>query len=220
MPHTTPWGELPDDGAVLVFDANDLWCGRHLRAAVDHYGTGRPLRYLILSHTHSDHAHGAQFFAPPARVLARAWAQQRLAYWAEQDLQPFVDETPQYAEEYRTLRIVIPDEAVEEVRRLDLGGVHVRLEPMASAHTEGDLVGVVEEDGVALCGVWSLQCTCPGTALPVDRKPSRRWRHSLWTCERRFGRADRRGRLMRRWYRMRHGACRGGTTFHFSVSPG
>lgn len=180
MTHTTPWGEIPDDGivrigahtyayygprtvfsnsaivvgdaATLVFDANDAWCGRHLRASVERYGAGRPLRYLVLSHTHSDHAHGAQFFAPPARVLAREWATQRLAYWAGQDLQPFVEETPQYAEEYRTLRIVVPDEIVEDVRRLDLGGVHVRLEPVAPAHTPADLLGVVEEDGLALCG--------------------------------------------------------------------
>jgi len=180
MPHMTPWGEIPDDAVVqlgartyayygprtvfsnsafvvgetatLVFDANDVWCGRHLRAALDKYAAGRPLRFLVLSHTHSDHAHGAQFFAPPARVLAREWARQRLVYWSERDLQPFIDETPQYAEEYRHTRIVVPDESLEEVRRLDLGGVHVRLEPVPMAHTPGDLLAVVEEDGAALCG--------------------------------------------------------------------
>lgn len=180
MPHATPWGEIPDDGivrlgertyayygpqdvfansaivvgedATLVFDANDVRCGRHLRTAVDRHSAGRPLRYLVLSHAHDDHAHGAWLFAPPARVLSRAWTRERLAYWSGRDLQPFIDEKPHYAEEYRTCRIVIPDEAVEEVRTIDLGGAHVRLHPVALAHTPGDLFGVVEEDRITLCG--------------------------------------------------------------------
>jgi len=177
----TPWGEIPDDATVqvgrhthvyygpraafsnsaivvgedgvLVFDANDVSCGREVRAAAERCGGGRPLRYLVLSHTHSDHAHGAHYFAPPARVLARAWAQQRLQYWSQRDLQPFIDETPQYAEEYRKIRIVIPDTTVEQVTHIPLGGVTVRLEPVDGvAHTPADLLGVVEEDGIALCG--------------------------------------------------------------------
>lgn len=66
--------------------------------------------------------------------------------------EPFIDEKPHYAEEYRTCRIVIPDEAVEEVRTIDLGGAHVRLHPVALAHTPGDLFGVGEEDRITLCG--------------------------------------------------------------------
>lgn len=72
MPHATPWGEIPDDSivclgertyayygpqdafansaivvgedATLVFDTNDVRCGRHLRTAVDRYSAGRLLR--------------------------------------------------------------------------------------------------------------------------------------------------------------------------------
>lgn len=181
MPRGTLWGTIPDDATirvgphtyvyygprpscsnsavvvgedgVLVFDANDVAWGRELRTVVDRYRSGRPLRYLALSHAHSDHAHGACYLAPPARVLAREWARQRLQYWSQRDLQPFIDEHPEYAEDYRTVRIVVPDESVEDVRRIDLGSVRVRLEPVAgAAHTPADLLGVVEEDGVTLCG--------------------------------------------------------------------
>lgn len=180
MPPTTPWGEIPDDGIVqigphtfvyygprwpysnsaivvgdevtLVFDANDVSCGRDLRIAVARYAARRPLQYLVLSHPHSDHAHGAHFFSPPAEVLAHKFTHERLSYWASRDLQPFIEETPQYAEEYRNLRIVVPDEIVEEVRTINLGDLHVRLEPVPPAHTPGDLIAVVEEDGIALCG--------------------------------------------------------------------
>ncbi len=137
---------------VLVFDANDVSCGRELHAAVKQYGAARPLRYLILSHPHSDHVHGAHFFAPPAKALGRAFTQERLQYWVGRDLQPFIDEAPHYAEEYRNLRIVTLEETIEAVRTLDLGELHVRLEPVTTAHSPGDLFAVVEEDGIALCG--------------------------------------------------------------------
>ncbi len=181
MPRITPWGEIPDDGVVeigehtyayyggppthfsnsaivvgedstLVFDANDVFYGRKLHAAVERYAARRPLRYLVLSHAHSDHVHGAHFFSPPARVLASRFTHERLTYWAARDLQPFIEETPQYAEEYRHLRIVIPDEIVEDVHMVDLGGLHVRLESVPTAHTPVDLFCVVEEDRIALCG--------------------------------------------------------------------
>ncbi|MEI8191909.1 MAG: MBL fold metallo-hydrolase, partial [candidate division NC10 bacterium] len=55
--------------ATLVFDANLLRFARALRAAVDQ-GEGPPLRELVLSHPHNDHAHGAMHFSPPAHTWA------------------------------------------------------------------------------------------------------------------------------------------------------
>lgn len=56
--------------ATLVFDANLLRFARALRAAVDQ-GEGPPLRELVLSHTHNDHAHGRCTFLHP-RAHGRA----------------------------------------------------------------------------------------------------------------------------------------------------
>jgi glyoxylase-like metal-dependent hydrolase (beta-lactamase superfamily II) len=55
-------------------------------------------------------------------------------------------------EAYRDLRIVVPDEIVEEERTIDLGGVTVRLVPEPVAHTAGDLWAVVKPDGIVLAG--------------------------------------------------------------------
>jgi glyoxylase-like metal-dependent hydrolase (beta-lactamase superfamily II) len=50
--------------ATLVFDANAGAAAAALRAEVDR--AGPPLRYLVLSHVHTDHTLGAMWFSPPA----------------------------------------------------------------------------------------------------------------------------------------------------------
>ena len=141
--------------ATLVFDANTLRFARALRTAVDERPSP-PLTDLVLSHTHGDHTHGAMYFAP-SRVWARPYTQERLAFWAEHDLSPFVEEYrehyPGAEQEFASIRIVVPDSTVDEPETIGLGGgVTVSLYPEGTAHTPGDLWALVEPDGVALCG--------------------------------------------------------------------
>jgi glyoxylase-like metal-dependent hydrolase (beta-lactamase superfamily II) len=138
--------------ATLVFDANIGAAAVALRAEVER--AGPPLRYLVLSHVHTDHTLGAMVFAPPARVLARSYTRDRLARWAED---PSTLPPNDLGHE---LRIVVPEEVVDAERSIDLGGVtvHVRAEPTA-AHTKADLWAVVEPDDVVLCGdLWFKDC--------------------------------------------------------------
>ena len=150
--------------ATLVFDANTLRFARVLRAAVDE-DDGPPLRDLVLSHAHGDHAHGAMHFSPPARIWASQSARDGLARWIGRDLTPFVEEMvaeqrvlgvyePTTEAEYREVRIVVPDRVVDAAgATIELGGgVRVRLHLEATAHTPGDLWALVEPDGIALCG--------------------------------------------------------------------
>jgi len=145
----------------LVFDANILRFARSLRAAA--YAEGPPVAFLVLSHVHDDHSLGAMHFAPPARVLARAYTRERLVGWAERGIDP-----AEYADLYegaegdaRSIRVVVPDAVIEEDREVDLGGgVVVHLQPFdGAAHTQGDLWAYVEPDGVVLCGdLWFEGC--------------------------------------------------------------
>jgi glyoxylase-like metal-dependent hydrolase (beta-lactamase superfamily II) len=141
---------------LLVFDANLPWVAPLLRDALDEDGGAPPLTHLVLSHAHGDHAHGASWFAPPARAWARAFARDRLAAYSDADRDEEVDFYSGVfagaAEAYRDLRIVIPEEIVEAERVIDLGSVTVRLVPEPVAHTAGDLWAVVEPDGIVLAG--------------------------------------------------------------------
>lgn len=141
--------------ATLVFDATLLSQARALRRAVD--AAPPPLRELVISHSHNDHAHGAMYFTPPARAWASRFARDRLAYWATRDLAPFAEEmralNPELAAEYAEVRIVVPEQVVEGQAVIELGGgVRVALYSEALAHTAGDLWARVEPDGVVLCG--------------------------------------------------------------------
>src|SRR5262249_59795027 len=70
----------------------------------------------------------------------------------QEEIDFYSDAFPAAAEAYRDLRIVVPDETVEEQRTIDLGGVTVRLVPEPVAHTAGDLWAIVEPDGIVLAG--------------------------------------------------------------------
>jgi len=138
--------------ATLVFDANVGAAAAALRAEVDR--AGPPLRYLVLSHVHTDHTLGAMAFSPPARVLARSYTRDRLARWAADP------STLPPSDLGDDLRVVVPEEVVDAARSIDLGGVpvHVHAEPTA-AHTKADLWAVVEPDHVVLCGdLWFKDC--------------------------------------------------------------
>lgn len=141
---------------LLVFDANLPWIAPVLRAALDEDTSAPPLTHLVLSHAHGDHAHGASWFAPPARAWARAFTRDQLAAYSDEDREEEVDFYADVfagaADAYRDLRIVVPEEIVEAERTIDLGGVAVRLVPEPLAHTAGDLWAVVEPDGIVLAG--------------------------------------------------------------------
>ncbi len=141
---------------LLVFDANLPWVAPLLRATLDDDTSAPPLTHLVLSHAHGDHAHGASWFAPPARTWARAFARDRLAGYSDEnrreEIDFYSDAFPGAADAYLDLRIVVPEQTVEAERVIDLGGVTVRLVPEPVAHTAGDLWAVVEPDGIVLAG--------------------------------------------------------------------
>ena len=153
--------------ATLVFDANTLRFARRLHEAA--VAEGPPLRELVISHAHDDHAFGAGYFSPPARVLAHRATRDRMSRWALEEPEGWLVEAygddPDYyegaREDARELLIVVPDTVVEERSPVDLGGgVRVHLAPLEEvAHTKGDVWAYVEPDDVVLCGdLWFTAC--------------------------------------------------------------
>lgn len=93
--------------------------------------TQAPIRYLVYSHHHYDHiAGGRPFKEAGAKVLAHRNAKSRL-------------EALRYAD------VVIPDEAVEDLRVLELGGVRVELHYVGRNHSDNSLVVLLPKDKLA-----------------------------------------------------------------------
>ena len=111
-----------------------------------------PIRTIYISHYHADHMYGTQAFAESGaeivasdgakRYLEGEVAEQRLAE-RRLSLSPWVD---------ANTRIVQPDRFVQGEERITLGGVNIRVVDVGSAHSEGDLILYVENDGVLFSG--------------------------------------------------------------------
>jgi glyoxylase-like metal-dependent hydrolase (beta-lactamase superfamily II) len=114
--------------------------------------TPQPVRKVVLSHFHADHAYGLQVFAElGAAILASHGAvdylssdiaRERLAE-RQRSLAPWVNEDT---------RLVMPHELVKEDYRFTLGDHEFLVTNLGSAHSEGDVALFVEPDKVLFSG--------------------------------------------------------------------
>ena len=93
--------------------------------------TQAPIKYLVYSHHHYDHiAGGKPFKDAGATVVAHRNAKTRL-------------------EALRNPDVVIPDEAVDDFRAIELGGVRVELHYTGRNHSDNSLVVLLPQDKLA-----------------------------------------------------------------------
>ena len=115
------------EGVILVdnmFDRNHDGILQQIKAVTD-----RPLRYVINTHQHDDHAGGDFRMLPIAEVIAHRNVRANLT-----DIrQPYYEDTP--GTPIGLPRITFSDEMV-----VHLGGVEVRAHYFGRAHTSGDAV--------------------------------------------------------------------------------
>jgi len=137
---------------IVVFDTlGTPALGLKLLAAIRSISEA-PIRRVYISHYHADHMYGNQAFSDTgASIIASDGAKTYLeGEVAQQRLQerrfslsPWVNENT---------RVVAPDRYVQNEERFSLGGVDMRVVDVGSAHSEGDLVLFVENDGVLFSG--------------------------------------------------------------------
>ena len=114
--------------------------------------TALPVRFVVLTHHHTDHALGAGYFAAAgAEVIAHAGCAARMA--AEHPgLIASRRRQPEIAELFRDASAYSPSRTFEDAVDLDLGGRSVHVFHPGPNHTPGDAVVVVPEESVVFCG--------------------------------------------------------------------
>lgn len=155
---------------VIVFDTlGTPALGAELLKAIRTI-TDAPIRIIYISHYHADHMYGTQAFSGSGaeivasdgakRYLEGEVAGQRLAE-RRISLSPWVN---------KNTHIVEPDRYVQGEERLTLGGVNIRVVDVGSAHSEGDLILFVEDDGVLFSGDIIFQDRIPflGTSSSAE----------------------------------------------------
>ncbi|MCZ7596620.1 MAG: MBL fold metallo-hydrolase [Gammaproteobacteria bacterium] len=144
------------DGVVVFDTLGTPALARMLLARIGEI-TDEPVRRVYISHYHADHVYGAQVFedagaeivAPhgAVRYLESPAAAERLAE-RRGSLAPWVDDDT---------RIVEPHRLLSGEERFTLGGVAFRAVNVGSAHSDGDLILLVQTDPGAVVRRYHLR---------------------------------------------------------------
>jgi glyoxylase-like metal-dependent hydrolase (beta-lactamase superfamily II) len=138
--------------SILVVDSLIAPAFARLLEAALSEKSALPVRHVVLTHHHTDHALGASWFAARgAEVLAHPACRDAMA--AEHPgLVRARREIPQLAELFRDAEPHLPTALVEESVEIDLGGSRARVLHPGAGHTAGDLVVHFERESIVACG--------------------------------------------------------------------
>lgn len=140
------------NNGVVVFDSLGTPSLAYLLRKKIKAITDKPVIMVIVSHYHADHIYGLQVFKEEgAKIFAPLGAKTYIESEVAQDrleerresLRPWVN---------KNTYIVRPDEYVTRMRKIDIGGVSLRLDTLGKTHSHGDLIARVKPDNVLLAG--------------------------------------------------------------------
>jgi cyclase len=138
--------------AVLIVDPLIAPAHARLIEAALAAKTDRPVRYVVLTHHHTDHALGAGYFAARgATVVAHEACAARMA--AEHArLVASRRQEPALAALFADAEAYAPSRVFENGVTLLLGGAEARVIHTGHGHTPGDAVVQLPQESVAICG--------------------------------------------------------------------
>ncbi|MEQ1577859.1 MAG: quinoprotein relay system zinc metallohydrolase 2 [Hyphomicrobium sp.] len=126
-----------NDSVAVIDTGGSVIVGQQLHDAIRSL-TDRPVRYVINTHMHPDHIFGNAAFKTENTVFAAHHKMARgLAARAGRYLERNKDLLGEEA--FRGIEIVMPNQGVEALTKLDLGGRILELSPQKTAHTDNDL---------------------------------------------------------------------------------
>jgi glyoxylase-like metal-dependent hydrolase (beta-lactamase superfamily II) len=127
--------------------------------------------YLTATHFHPEHDLGATAFPDDAEMVRWRVQETEAAEQGQQMIDRFATFSPLNAELLAGARFRAVDTLFDDEVRVDLGGVHVRVQGVGPNHTRGDTVMFVEEDGVLFTGdvVMSVFPSASAQAGSIDK---------------------------------------------------
>jgi glyoxylase-like metal-dependent hydrolase (beta-lactamase superfamily II) len=138
---------------VLVIDARYTPALANDLVAAIRSVTDAPIKYLVLTHYHPDHAWGGMVFKEQGTVImARPEARDALEKYSPAYLEYYKERSKDTYEMVKDIRIAAPDTAITDGEEVDLGDVKVVLRYFGPAHTAGDCVVIVPKEKIAFVG--------------------------------------------------------------------
>jgi len=146
-------GIVVGNRSVLVIEtAMGARNGARILAEAQRLGEGRKLM-LTTTHFHPEHAFGAAPFAGAATYVANLAQARELEAKGREYVEMFSGFGPGLAELLDGVELVAPDMTFDGGgARLDLGGIAVELHEVGPAHTRGDMIVWLPEQGILFAG--------------------------------------------------------------------
>jgi cyclase len=148
------WFTLSDYVVAIDSGVSDAE-GRMILESIKKTTKGKPVRYLIITHAHGDHAGGARTFAAAGAIVL-----------CEQKAAPAIAgllyHPPANPQDPLASGTIHP--TLEQIDRLLLmsDGVRaVELDYLGPAHTAGDIIVYLPKDGILFCGDIAVNGTIP-----------------------------------------------------------
>lgn len=143
-------GVVIGDTVSVIDPGGSRAIGEALYAAIRNL-TDKPVSHVILTHMHPDHIYGAEVFAEAGAEII---AHRNLASALERRAETWAESIPRQAGALAMLgtRAIPPDLAVAAPQEITLGGATLRLDPIATAHTDNDLTVLHLESGTLFSG--------------------------------------------------------------------
>ena len=143
-------GFIVSDDGVMVIDA--MMVASMVRTYMEGIRrvTDKPIRYVVNTHHHLDHAFGNQFYLPAEIVSHRGCREALIARGA--DVGTLSQRWPQYREDWVKTRLTPPSITYEDKLIVHLGDRVIELLHPGPAHTYGDTLVYLPQDKVLFIG--------------------------------------------------------------------
>lgn len=145
-------GIVLGDAAALVVDTGMGPANGRLALDAARRLAGDRRLLLTLTHFHPEHGFGAQSFVDDSTIVYNRAQAEELAESGREFIAMFSEFGPEVAELLADVDIVQPHETYEGSTELDLGNRTVELRELGGAHTRGDQLVLLPEEGVLFAG--------------------------------------------------------------------
>jgi cyclase len=113
--------------------------------------TKAPIRYLVDTHYHGDHVFGNQYFVP-APIIGHINSRRELIEKFDANMQRYRNTRPELIPELEQIRMTLPDLTFEDRMNIRLGDREIQLIYLGRAHTAGDILLHLPQDGILYAG--------------------------------------------------------------------
>jgi quinoprotein relay system zinc metallohydrolase 2 len=143
-------GFIIGDTVAVIDPGGSRAIGERLFAAI-RLVSDRPISHAIITHMHPDHSFGTEVFAEAGAEIV---GHRNLASGLERRAETWAESIPRQSGSLAMLgtKVRLPDRGVGAPEVIELGGATLRLDPVATAHTDNDLTIYHQQSGTLFTG--------------------------------------------------------------------